>query len=339
MYDVIVIGAGPCGCTTASTLSKNGLKVLLLEKNKLPRYKSCSGVLIEKSMRLIVKYFGQSVPLSVSCSPVANRGMVFIDDLGREYKFESRGLNIWRDKFDYWLTMIAKEFGVEIQDESAVSSIQEIDDKVCVSVNGVKEYARFVVDCSGVVGINRKSHNNVITYQTYNNGTINLDTHYFYAYLQPELSGYDAWFNVKDDMLVLGVASTNTKDIAKYYDNFISYMKEKHALLISKELKTDKWLIRNIKPPFSIDYGVGGVLKAGETAGFLNPMGEGISSALESGYCAALAIISNFDNKQNVIADYERIVAETKNYMQRQWQLVGRMSKKFAFMYDTKLNF
>ena len=104
MYDVIVIGAGPCGCITASTLSKNGLKVLLLEKCKLPRYKSCSGVLIEKSLRLIEKYFGQSVPLSVSCTPVQNRGMVLTDDLGREYIFESRGLNIWRDKFDYWLT-------------------------------------------------------------------------------------------------------------------------------------------------------------------------------------------------------------------------------------------
>ena len=332
MYDVIVIGAGPCGCTTASTLSKNGLKVLLLEKCKLPRYKSCSGVLIEKSLHLIEKYFGQSVPLSVSCTPVQNRGMVFTDDLGREYKFESRGLNIWRDKFDYWLTTLAKQFGVEIKDESAVNSIQEIDDKICVSVNGKKEFAKFVVDCSGVVGIGKQAHSNVITYQTYNNGTIDLDAHYFYAYLQPELSGYDAWFNVKDDMLVLGVASTNAKDIKKFYGNFIAYMKSKHALSISKELRTDKWLIRNIQPPFNVDYGVGGILKAGENAGFLNPMGEGISSAMESGYCVACAIIANFNNRQNVIEDYKRNVSETKDYMQRQWQLVGRMSNKFSFM-------
>lgn len=334
MYDVIVIGSGPCGCTTASTLSKNGLKVLLLEKSKLPRYKSCSGVLIEKSMRLIEKYFGQNVPLSVCCTPVQNCGMIFTDDLGREYKFESHGLNIWRDKFDFWLTTFAKELGVEIKDDSAVSSVTETDGIVSVSVNGIKVYSKYVVDCSGAVGINRREHNNIITYQTYNKGVINLDEHYFYAYLQPELSGYDAWFNVKDDMLVLGVASTNSKDIAKYYSNFIAYMKEKHALAINEELKTDKWLIRNIQSPFDIDYGISGILKAGETAGFLNPMGEGISSALESGYGAALAIISNFDNKQNVIEDYKRNVAETKDYMKRQWQLVGRMSKKFAFMND-----
>ncbi len=332
MYDVIVIGAGPCGCTTACTLSKNGLKVLLIEKSRLPRYKSCSGILIEKSLHLIEKYFGQSVPLSVSCTPVQNRGMVFTDDLGREYKFESRGLNIRRDKFDYWLTTLAKQFGVEIKDESAVSSIIESDDKVCVSVNGVKEYARFIVDCSGVVGIGKQAHDNVITYQTYNKGSIDLDAHYFYAYLQPELSGYDAWFNVKDDMLVLGVASTNSTEIIKHYGKFVAYMADKHGLSISKELRTDKWLIRNIQPPFQIDYGGGGILKAGETAGFLNPMGEGISSAMESGYCAARAIISNFNNRQNVMEDYKHNVEGTKDYMQRQWQLVGRMSKKFSFM-------
>ncbi len=168
MYDVIVIGAGPCGSTTAFTLSKSSLKVLLLEKNKLPRYKSCSGVLIEKSMHLIEKYFGQSVLLSVCCTPIQNRGMVFTDDLGMEYKFESRGLNIWRDKFDYWLTTLAKQSGVEVKDESMVSSIQKIDDRVCVSVNRTKEYAKFVVDCSGAVGIGEQVHNNVITYQTYN---------------------------------------------------------------------------------------------------------------------------------------------------------------------------
>lgn len=333
MYDIIVIGAGPCGCTTAKVLAEKGLKVLLLEKSKLPRYKSCSGVLIEKSLHLIEKYFGQSVPLSVSCTPVQNRGMVFTDDLGREYKFESRGLNIWRDKFDFWLTTLAKESGAEIKDESAVTSIQEIDDKIYVSVNGIKEFAKFVVDCSGVVGIGRQTHNNVITYQTYNIGTIDLDVHYFYAYLQPELSGYDAWFNVKDDILVLGVASTDTKEIKKYYNKFSAYMSDKHGLSIEKQLRTDKWLIRNILPPFNVDYGIDGILKAGENAGFLNPMGEGISSAIESGYQAARAIISNFNNRQNVIEDYKRNLSETKNYMQRQWQLVGRMSKKFSFMF------
>ena len=45
--------------------------------------------------------------------------------------------------------------------------------------------------------------------------------------------------------------------------------------------------------------GVVGILKrkiTGEVAGFLNPMGEGISAGMESGYCAACAIMENIDN-------------------------------------------
>ena len=41
MYDVIVVGAGPAGCTAAKTLAEKGYKVLLVEKFKMPRYKSC----------------------------------------------------------------------------------------------------------------------------------------------------------------------------------------------------------------------------------------------------------------------------------------------------------
>lgn len=332
MYDTIVIGTGPCGCTAARTLAKNGLHVLLLEKCKLPRYKSCSGILIEKSMLFIEQQFECNIPQSITCTPTNNQGMIFTDDNGREYKFVSRGLNIWRDKFDYWLLSLARSSGAKVKDESFVTSIQETDGAVNVYVNGNIERAKYVIDCSGAVGVTQK-HSNIITFQTFNKGIINLDPHFFYAYLQPELSGYDAWFNVKDDMLILGVASADSTVITKYYSNFISYMKEKHGLSISKELRTDKWLIRNIKPPFEINYGENGILKAGENAGFLNPMGEGISCGMESGYYAALAIISDFNNRQSVIENYKQNVSNVKNYMQRQWQLVGRMSKKFSFMY------
>lgn len=334
MFDVIVIGAGPSGSIAAYALAKRGRKVLLLEKSKLPRYKSCSGVLIEKSLRFIERYLGCPVPTSVTCTPEQTRGMVFVDDAGKEYKFESRGCNIWRDKFDFWLTSLAEQCGATVQEQSAVTSVQEKDGTVCVTVNGKCEYAKYVVNCSGAAGIGTQTRNGVITYQTYNQGRIDLDPHRFYAYLQPELSGYDAWFNVKDGMLVLGVAATDARDIAKYYDNFIAYMVKTHALHIDALLRTDKWMICNIQPPFYIDYGMGGILKAGETAGFLNPMGEGISSALESGYAAALAIAENFDNKQNVMDAYRQSVSATADYMQRQWQFVGRISQKFAHMYS-----
>ena len=43
MYDVIIAGAGPAGASAAYFLGKAGRKVLVLEKEKLPRYKACGG--------------------------------------------------------------------------------------------------------------------------------------------------------------------------------------------------------------------------------------------------------------------------------------------------------
>ena len=41
----------------------------------MPRYKSCSGVLIKKPMELVKKYFGKAVPESAMCTPTDNRGI------------------------------------------------------------------------------------------------------------------------------------------------------------------------------------------------------------------------------------------------------------------------
>ena len=216
----------------------------------------------------------------------------------------------------------------------------ERDGFVEVSLRGENNYtesARYVLDCEGVVGMLKRKITGevpgyITTYQTFNEGGIDLDPHYFYAYLQPELSEYDAWFNVKDDLLVLGVSVKDTEKISHYYGRFIAYMEEKHHLRISRQTKGEKWLMPHIRPGCRVDYGVGRILFAGEIAGFLNPMGEGISVGMESGYCAASAIMKNFDEPQIVYEVYKQSTENLKSYMQRQWSLVGGMAGTFREM-------
>ena len=340
MYDVIVVGAGPAGCTAAKALAEKGYKVLLVEKFKMPRYKSCSGVLIKKSMELVKKYFGEAVPEYVMCTPTDNRGMIFTNDAGKEYRFEQEGLNVWRSHFDGWLVEKAKESGAAVRDGVAALSCTEKDGFVEVSLHGQRNFtegARYVIDCEGVVGaLKRKITGEVpgyiTTYQTFNEGSIDLDPHYFYAYLQPELSEYDAWFNVKDDLLVLGVSVKDMDKIGYYYGRFIAYMEEKHYLRIDRQTKEEKWLMPHIRPGCRVDYGVGRILFAGEVAGFLNPMGEGISAGMESGYCAASAVMKHFDNPETVREAYRQSTENLKSYMQRQWNFVGGMAGTFREM-------
>ncbi len=340
MYDAIIVGAGPAGCTAAKMLAEKGKKILLLEKFKMPRYKSCSGVLIKKSMDLVKTYFGEEVPMSALCTPTQNRGMVFTDDKGKEYRFEQEGLNVWRSHFDGWLAEKAKESGAEVKDGVAALSCTEKDGLVEVSLRGedsVTECAKYVIDCEGVVGTLKRQIFGIVpayitTYQTFNEGSIDLDPHYFYAYLQPELSQYDAWFNVKDDLLVLGVSVKDTDQIAHYYRQFIDYMITNHHLRINRQTKEEKWLMPRIFPGCQVDYGVGRILFAGEVAGFLNPMGEGISAGMESGCCAARAVMEHFDDPESVREAYRKSTEELQAYMMRQWSLVGGLAGTFSEM-------
>jgi flavin-dependent dehydrogenase len=346
LYDIIIIGTGPAGSSAAKELAVNGYNVLIVEKCDLPRNKSCSGILIKKSIRLIELNFCEQLPRSVMCQPAENKGMVLTNDEGKEYIYEQEGINIWRSELDYWLVKKAVSSGCELRDETTVSNCREQDDCVIVKLSSKEkgeyfEKAKIVIDCSGAVYATKRKLMHckldyIHTYQTFNKGYIGLDEHYFYAYLQPQFSEYDAWFNVKDDYLIFGVSVKNIKNIPQYYSRFVDYMTKKHNLRIDRQERKEKWIMPHILPGYKINYGIGRVLFAGEAAGFLNPMGEGISAALESGFAAARAIrqsgLNAPLNPQTIHGAYRDNTTELKNYMQRQWRLVAGLSLKFSHM-------
>ena len=176
MYNIIVIGAGPTGSTAAKVLAEKGYKVLLVEKFKIPRYKSCSGQLIKKTIDLVQAYFGEAVPADTMCVPTENKGMIFTNDKGKSFRFEQDGLNVWRSSFDKWLADKAEQSGVEVRDNTTALSCEEHDGIVTVTLKGENTYieqAKYVIDCEGVVGTLKRKLLRcdlpyITTYQTYN---------------------------------------------------------------------------------------------------------------------------------------------------------------------------
>lgn len=60
-FDVIVVGGGPAGSTTAYLLSKQGINVLLIDKDEFPRPKLCGGLLTYKTVNILNRIFGDTI--------------------------------------------------------------------------------------------------------------------------------------------------------------------------------------------------------------------------------------------------------------------------------------
>ena len=69
-FDVIVIGSGVAGSSAAYDLVKAGLKVLVLEKQKLPRYKTCGGGVVLRAVKLLPFEISSVVQKAVSSADV-----------------------------------------------------------------------------------------------------------------------------------------------------------------------------------------------------------------------------------------------------------------------------
>jgi flavin-dependent dehydrogenase len=156
--DVIVVGGGPGGSTCATRLAKAGLSVLVVEREKFPRFKIGESLLpfnfdVFDRIGLDRAFFEKQ-------GFVKKKRAEFLDArTGDEKTFDfSRGLDdqhpfsfqVERAPFDALLLEHSKRSGAEVRDGCAVLGAEPREDGVSVKLEGGAEVeARFLVDASG----------------------------------------------------------------------------------------------------------------------------------------------------------------------------------------------
>lgn len=145
-FDVVVVGAGPSGTTCARECARSGLKTLILEKERLPRYKPCGGAISGQTQRLL------DFKLKEDLVEREIRGIraYFNDAVMEVRKQRPYAVLTMRDKFDRYLAGKAVESGSKLSDDERVEHVEVKDSHVELKTNKGVYRASVVVGGDGV---------------------------------------------------------------------------------------------------------------------------------------------------------------------------------------------
>jgi electron transfer flavoprotein-quinone oxidoreductase len=163
-YDVIVAGAGPAGATAALRMARKGLKVLLVERGRMPGSKNMFGGMLPYCPVLeeLLPGFLEEAPLE---RHVVKRTItVLAESSATSIVFESRnfdrppysGYTLFRPVFDRWLAEKAVEAGARLMTGCLAEDVIR-DGKAVAGVRVGREdggvRAPVTIACDGVLSL------------------------------------------------------------------------------------------------------------------------------------------------------------------------------------------
>ena len=148
--DVVVVGGGPAGATTAALIAEAGYKVVVFEREVIPRFHVGESLIPATywtlhRLGLVEKLKASGFPKKFSVQFVTESGKETSPFYFDEFKphESSQTWQVWRDDFDQMLIECAEQRGAEVVCEAQVTEVVFDEDQV----TGV--YVRRAGDQSG----------------------------------------------------------------------------------------------------------------------------------------------------------------------------------------------
>jgi flavin-dependent dehydrogenase len=316
-YDVLVVGSGPGGSAAARKCRNGGLKTLLIDKQKLPRRKACSGIIANKSQNYVLENFGP-IPESVYGKPFISRGMAFyFPSVGTIFTdVDCYNLYVWRSKFDHFL---AQASGADLEDETRFVGLKEKGEEIEATLERNKTLIQVAVKY--LIGADGANSHVIRSFapevyeglpwasaiQKYYEGKIDADDRYLYWFLVRGMGPFP-WLNLKDDQIIIGCAYPVGEKFGPKLESLIEFLKKNFGLTIKSELATEGCMANTMTPLNRFFPGRGRVLMVGDAMGLMHQGGEGISCALASGGFAGEAVLQGIRQGADALSLYKKSV-------------------------------
>lgn len=312
-FDVAVIGSGPSGASAAFHLAQKGLKTVLIEKEILPRYKTCGGGFVFRGRK--------AMPFDITS--VVEREFCVVDIV-----FDSKKLHykterpepiismIMRDSFDHLIVQESEKLGVTLLQDHKVESITMGEYAQILTNHGVVE-ARFVIAADGALSPVAKMVGWTETRMMcpaleYEIKVPEADFERLATSARFDIDavpyGY-GWSFPKKNHLSVGVGcfmkNKEKINLKAYYQTYLKTLgietvleEQAHGFIIPISPRTDGFV-------------KGNVFLIGDSAGFADPVtAEGISNAILSGVLVAEAIAESQLDLQKATNLYEEKLNE-----------------------------
>ncbi len=290
--DVLIIGGGPSGISTALHVHAANPRInqVVLEAKAYPREKVCAGGIGARAFRKL-----EAIGVTVHC-PMVNLNAIALRIGGETVLLREPdlGVVVRRVEFDHAFAKVAIARGIDVRDNTPVSTIAIDHDHVRVETETGKVFrARAIVGADGVAGITRRAAG--FAAHTLRAQVVELDTEavsgdfprdtIFFDFSMRDLHGY-AWdfpTVVNNQPLVCrGAYVIHNLGHDSPKARIDQYLSERGLDLSKHKLK--QFAERGFTPGSEIARPR--VLLVGEAAGIDIATGEGIAQAIEYGYVA-----------------------------------------------------